>query len=139
MGYSRNVVSTEADLVNLIGHIRSFDDWLVKILPSTQQRKLWISPKDNYSQNFPSEACGEKDMKTKGCKSTITGTQTYLEIINREIRSLQSTDFLYLESITTPGTYNKSSTIKLVRTSDPHDNYKSVSFCSRRPDLVLYD
>eukprot|EP01036_Dinobryon_divergens_P031492 gene31492-40899_t len=137
-----NEVSTGTDIVQylrekrLINHANSFDSWLMEASPT--RRNLWISHGDS-SRYFPAEACREKDTKTinNGGESTITnGTQTYLEAINREV---SSAGCLYLESADIPGTYNESTAIKFVRTSDPHDNQKSVSFRNRRrPDLVLY-
>jgi hypothetical protein len=72
---------------SLIGHPSFFYNWLAKISSSPQQQNLRISPGNNYSQYFPSKECGEKYTEIKGSnKSMITGTQIYLETINRKIR-----------------------------------------------------
>ena len=129
---------------HLMDHVLTFDSWLVGTSPSSGRRNLWISYGDS-SRFFPAKACGEEDTSTKDGESMITGTQTYLEVIDRE---LKSTGYLYLESAEIPGTYIESTAIEFVRTSDPHckcvstsdphSSYKKVSFRKRKPDLVLY-
>lgn len=133
-------VTTEAEFLQSlqkskrISHSSNLEQSLAALTSSFSLDELWIDVGDK-KRFFPTNPCGEKDLKSKSGDVLELGSQHYFKNINDYLRTPNARLFRLGKR---PSIFIQKDSIPLRLTSIPQDKYDFVSYRNRKPDFVAY-